>query len=67
MNNTIIVFPDSVALSDFIFSRRLPNAEVSTQQCSVTAPMEEDDIIEAVSDHNGYVTHEWPPVYKPKC
>lgn len=67
MHKRLIIFPDTTAICNFIFSRRLIGAEANTKELTVTAQMEDDDVIEAVANYKGHLSEKWLSLPKPKC
>lgn len=60
MENVVLYFPDTKSLSDFVISAGVSKAEASTKESSLIAPMEEEDVITAVTDFDARLSVEWP-------
>jgi len=58
MNKTLIIFNNTTAMCDFIFSRQLCYAEVNSKERTVIALMEEDDVMDAIKDYDAHLNEE---------
>jgi hypothetical protein len=67
MNKTLIIFADTTTMCDFIFSRQLCCAEVNSKERTIIALMEENDVIDAVTDYNGHLNENRLYLPKTKC
>jgi hypothetical protein len=61
MQQVVIIFPDTEKIADFIMSRPIPRAEVNSREQTLTAPLEEDDIITACTEYGGHLNVELTP------
>ena len=52
MNYTVLIFPDSTAIADFVLNNSISNAEVNSVEQKVTAPLSDEEILIACTEHD---------------
>jgi len=66
MEKIVLFFPDSKRMSDFILAAMVSNAEANTKETSLIAPLEEKDVITAITEFDARLNVEWP-FHVPSC
>ena len=67
MTKTLIIFTNTTSMCDFIFSRQLCYTEANSKEGTVIALMNEDDVIDAITDYNAHLNEQWPSFSETKC
>lgn len=52
MNRTVLIFPDTSSIADYLIRNSISNAEVQSSELKLTAILSDDDVLTAVEDHD---------------
>ncbi|HWI94343.1 MAG TPA: hypothetical protein VNT20_23885 [Flavisolibacter sp.] len=61
MKTVLLLFPDAHHIAEFLVNNRIVGAEVNSKEHSLTAEMEDEEIITAVRDYDAYYKTEIKP------
>jgi len=66
MRKVVIIFPDTEKIAQFILGKNISGAEANSGEQTVTAVLEDDDIITACAEYGGHLNVELE-LKKPSC
>jgi hypothetical protein len=55
MNEVVLLFPDTITLTEFLLMYRVPGAEVNTLECSLTCKLTDKQILIACTKHQAHL------------
>lgn len=66
MRKIVIIFPDTERMAAFIFDKGISGADANSGEQTLTAVLEDDEIIIACTEYDGHLNVELTPE-KPTC